>query len=54
MCKNMIRTGIFNLTSMDIDTLGYTSEGGDRVSSLLIAGRGLSTAPDEDNGGSFP
>jgi hypothetical protein len=32
MCKNMTRTSIFNLTSMDIDMLRDTSRGNDRKS----------------------
>jgi hypothetical protein len=35
MCKNMIRTGIFNLTSMDIDILWDTPKGYSRASLLM-------------------
>jgi hypothetical protein len=36
MCKNMTRTSIFNLTSMDIDMLGDTSKDGSRASSFEV------------------
>jgi hypothetical protein len=32
MCKNMTRTSIFNLTSMDIDMLGDASKGCSSIS----------------------
>jgi hypothetical protein len=34
MCKNMTRTSLFNLTYLDIDILGDTSERSSRVSSF--------------------